>query len=99
MKPNPNRDSDGLLPMVTEIKDLFAIKVRARWLAKKAVVAELKAKNVWVTLVRPAEINERAKAYLSAHPELYDAAFESFKKPDKIAQARMHYFATGSVKP
>ena len=67
MKPNPNRDSDGLLPMVTEIKDLFAIKVRARWLAKKAVVAELKAKNVWVTLVRPAEINERAKAYRT-HP-------------------------------
>jgi hypothetical protein len=67
-------------PMVTMVEDLFAVKVRARSFAKKAVVAELKAKNVPVMLVQPAEINERVKAYLEQHPELYDAAFASFAR-------------------
>ena len=68
-------------PMVTEVKDLFALKHLARFMAKKRVEAELKSKGVRVTLVRPAEINERAKAYLSAHPELYEEAFARFEKP------------------
>jgi hypothetical protein len=67
--------------MMTKIDDLFAVKLRARFFAKKAVVAELRSKGFRVTLVRPAEINERAKAYLDAHPELYQEAFASFEKP------------------
>jgi hypothetical protein len=70
-------------PMITLERDLFAVKYRARYFAKKAVVAELKDKGVRVMLVRPAEINERATEYLKQHPELYDAAFESFKKPQR----------------
>jgi len=68
-------------PMMTKIEDLFAVKVKARFAAKKAVEAELRSKGVRVTLVRPAEINERAKADLDAHPELYLEAFASFEKP------------------
>jgi NAD(P)-dependent dehydrogenase (short-subunit alcohol dehydrogenase family) len=68
-------------PMITKVEDLFAVKHRARFFAKKAVVAELKAKGVRVTLVRPAEINTQANAYLEQHPELYDKAFASFEKP------------------
>jgi hypothetical protein len=49
-----------------------AVKVLARLAAKKAVGAELRAKGVRVTLVRPAEIGAQANAYLAANPQLYD---------------------------
>jgi hypothetical protein len=68
-------------PMMTKVEDLFAVQHLARFMAKKRVEAELKADGVRVTLVRPAEINERAKAYLDAHPELYDEAFARFERP------------------
>ena len=47
-----------------------AVKVLARLAAKKAVQAELKAKGVRVTLVRPAVISAQAQVYLQEHPEL-----------------------------
>jgi hypothetical protein len=53
---------------------ITAIKVLARLAAKKAVQAELKEAGVRVTLVRPAEISERAAQYLLNHPELNERA-------------------------
>jgi len=41
----------------------------ARWIAKKAVEQELREQGVRVTLVRPAIIAEKARAYLGDHPE------------------------------
>jgi NAD(P)-dependent dehydrogenase (short-subunit alcohol dehydrogenase family) len=67
--------------MTTEIKDLFAVKHMARYMAKKRVEAELRDQGLRVSLVRPAEINTLATAYLAAHPELYDEAFARFEKP------------------
>lgn len=59
---------------------ISAVKVLARLAAKKAVQAELRAQGVRVTLVRPAEISERAQVYLQAHPELYQLALERAKR-------------------
>ena len=53
---------------------ICAIKVLARLAAKKAVEAELRAKGVRVTLVKPAEISAQAQVYLQSHPELYREA-------------------------
>jgi hypothetical protein len=53
-----------------------AVYILARLQAKKAVQDELRAQGVRLTLVRPAEIAERAKAYLEQHPELYRLAKE-----------------------
>jgi hypothetical protein len=53
---------------------IHAVKVLARMAAKRAVEAELKAKGVRVTLVRPAEIATQIRAYLDQHPELVDQA-------------------------
>jgi len=47
---------------------ITAVKVLARLAAKKAVEAELRAKGVRVTLVKPAEISAQANAYLAANP-------------------------------
>jgi NAD(P)-dependent dehydrogenase (short-subunit alcohol dehydrogenase family) len=67
--------------MTTKIEDLFAVKHMARYIAKKRVEAELRDEGIRVSLVRPAEINARATAYLEAHPELYQEAFARFEKP------------------
>ena len=53
---------------------ITAVKVLARLAAKKAVEAELRAKGVRVTLVRPAELTVQSQAYLQSHPELIDEA-------------------------
>jgi hypothetical protein len=55
---------------------IHAVKVLAQLAAKKAVEAELRAKGVRVTLVKPAEITAQAQVYLQSHPELIDAAKE-----------------------
>ena len=50
--------------------DKHAINYCARSIAKKAVTEQLRDQGVRVTLVKPAEIAERAKVYLEEHPEL-----------------------------
>ena len=50
-------------------------------MARKRVEAELRDAGVRVTLVKPAEINERATKYLADHPELYEQAYARFEKP------------------
>ena len=57
-----------------------AINYCARSIAKKAVQEELRAAGVRVTLVKPAEITQRARAYLEQHPELYEQALERAKR-------------------
>jgi deoxyribodipyrimidine photolyase-like uncharacterized protein len=63
-----------------------AIAILARLAAKRAVQDELRAQGVRVTLVRPAEITERAKVYLEQHPELYRQALERAKQMGWIKQ-------------
>jgi hypothetical protein len=63
-----------------------AVHVLARLAAKRAVQDELRSQGVRVTLVRPAEIIERAKLYLEQHPELYRQALERAKKMGMIAE-------------
>ena len=55
---------------------ISAVKVLARLEARKAVQDNLRDQGVRVSLVPIAEINEKAQAYLSAHPELYQQALE-----------------------
>ena len=57
-----------------------AINYCARSIAKNAVKEQLRAEGVRVTLVRPAEIAERAKVYLEQHPELYTLALERARR-------------------
>jgi hypothetical protein len=64
----------------------IAITVLARVAAKKAVQEQLKAQGVRVTLVKPAEIAEQAKAYLDANPRLYKEALERAKQLGMIAE-------------
>jgi hypothetical protein len=53
-----------------------AVHVLARLAARKAVQDQLRADGVRVSLVKPAEISEKAQVYLSQHPGLYRAALE-----------------------
>jgi hypothetical protein len=61
----------------------------ARLAAKKAITEQLRAEGARVSLVPPAEINAKVRAYLQAHPELYRAALERaqnlgmFEKPKR----------------
>lgn len=57
-----------------------AINVLARLAAKRAVQDELRSQGVRVTLVKPAVIAERAKAYLDANPHLYEEAYLRAKR-------------------
>ena len=57
-----------------------AIHYCARSIARNAVQEELRAQGVRVTLVKPAEITQRARAYLEQHPELYEQALERAKR-------------------
>ena len=63
-----------------------AINFLARSAAKKAVTEQLRAQGVRVTLVRPAEITERARVYLEQHPELYQLALERAQRMGYIEQ-------------
>jgi hypothetical protein len=55
---------------------ICAVKVLARLAAKKAVEAELRAKGVRTTLVKPTELTALANDYLARHGELYIEARE-----------------------
>jgi NAD(P)-dependent dehydrogenase (short-subunit alcohol dehydrogenase family) len=57
-----------------------AINYCARSIAKNAVKEELRSAGVRVTLVKPAEIAERAQRYLADHPELYTLALERARR-------------------
>ena len=57
-----------------------AVHVLARLAARRAVTAELRAQEVRVSLVKPAEISARGQVYLQAHPELYRDALERAKR-------------------
>ena len=64
-----------------------AINVLARIAAKNAVKEELRAQGVRVTLVKPAEITAKAKAYLEANSHLYEEALLRAWKLGLIPQA------------
>jgi hypothetical protein len=53
-----------------------AVQVLARLSAKKAIVEQLRSEGRREMLVLPAEINAKVRAYLQAHPELYQHALE-----------------------
>ena len=53
-----------------------AVHVLARLAARRAVKEELRSEGVRPTLVKPAEISAKAKAYLANHPELFREAIE-----------------------
>jgi len=52
----------------------LALHVLARLAAKKAIVEQLRNERRRVTLIPPREINPKVRAYLQAHPELYEQA-------------------------
>jgi hypothetical protein len=64
-----------------------AIHVLARLAARNEVKQQLRDQGVRATLVKPAEISERTKAYLEQHPELYEEALQRAWKLGLIAQA------------
>jgi hypothetical protein len=64
-----------------------AIAVLARLEARNAVKAEIRDQGARPSSVKPAEISERAKAYLDAHPELYEAAMQRAWRWSSIDQA------------
>jgi NAD(P)-dependent dehydrogenase (short-subunit alcohol dehydrogenase family) len=76
--------TQGLLPLPIS----FEVHVCARSIAKRAVVQELREQGVRVTLVRPAEINQRATAYIANHPEIWPLAEERARKIEKMEEAR-----------
>jgi hypothetical protein len=53
-----------------------AIGILARLEARKAVQAEIRDQGARPSQVPPAEISERAMAYLDAHPELLEQAMQ-----------------------
>ena len=64
-----------------------AIAILARLAARNEVKQQLRDQGVRVTLVKPAEISERAKAYLEAHPELFEKALQRAWRMGLIEQA------------
>jgi hypothetical protein len=52
-----------------------AISILARLAARNAVKQELRDQAIRPSTVKPAEISERAKAYLDANPHLYEEAY------------------------
>jgi NAD(P)-dependent dehydrogenase (short-subunit alcohol dehydrogenase family) len=57
--------------------------------AKRAVVQELREAGVRVTLVMPAEINQRATAYIASHPEIiWPLAQERARQIEEAEEAR-----------
>jgi hypothetical protein len=57
-----------------------AINIAAQALSKQAIKEEIKARGERLTLVKPAEINARAKVYLEEHPGLWFSAWESVRR-------------------
>ena len=53
-----------------------AVHVLARLAARRAITEQLRSQGVRVSLVKPAEISAKVRAYLQAHPELYQQALE-----------------------
>jgi hypothetical protein len=76
------------MPRANQFKHIgiSAVKVLARLAAKKAVQEQLRAQGVRVTLVKPAEIAEKAKVYLDANPHLYEAALARAKQMGLIRE-------------
>jgi hypothetical protein len=68
----------------------FEVHVAARSIAKRAVVQELREAGVRVTLVRPAEINQRATAYIASHAEIWPLAIERARKIEEAERMRRH---------
>jgi|SRR6516162_7962012 len=68
--------ADQSLPLPTTFKTISVhmIHILARLQAKRLVQDQLRAEGVRVSLVKPAEINERATAYLTKHPEIWKEA-------------------------
>ena len=63
------------------------INIAARAIAKKCVEQELREQGVRVTLVRPAIIAEKARAYITSHPEIWAQALERAWKMEEIEEA------------
>ena len=53
-----------------------AVNVLARLEARNAVKQEIRDQGARPSSVKSAEISERARAYLDAHPELYEEAMQ-----------------------
>jgi hypothetical protein len=64
-----------------------AVAILARLAARNEVKAQLKAQGVRASLVPPAEIAEKAKAYLDANPSLYEEALQRAWKLGLLKQA------------
>jgi hypothetical protein len=81
------RDFGGI--EMTPLPISFEVHVAARAIAKRAVVQELREAGVRVTLVTPAEINQRATAYIASHPEMiWPLAVERARKMEEMEEAR-----------
>ena len=63
------------------------INIAARAIAKKCVEHELREAGVRVTLVRPAIIAEKARAYIGDHPEIWALALERARKMEELEEA------------
>jgi len=63
-----------------------AINYCARAIAKNAVKEQMRARGIRLTLVPARETNERASAYLAAHPELYQLALERARRMGWVEQ-------------
>jgi hypothetical protein len=79
---------------------IHAVRVLARVAAKRAIEAELKAKGVRTSLVRPAELKALADIYFSQHQEeLVELGKERarlmglFEKQSKGSKPRMPFLA------
>ena len=51
------------------------------------VEQELRSEGVRVTLVKPAEINQRATAYIAQHPEIWTLALERARQIEEAEEA------------
>jgi hypothetical protein len=64
-----------------------AVHVLARLAARNEVKQQLRDQAIRPSTVKPAEISERAKAYLEQHPEVYEEAMQRAWKLGLIDQA------------
>lgn len=63
------------------------VGICARALARKYVETELRDQGVRVSLVPVREINERATAYIVAHPEIWAEALERARRIEEAEEA------------
>jgi hypothetical protein len=66
----------------------IGVGIAARMIARKAVRQELRDQGVRVTLVPPAEINQKATAYIATHPEIWVLAVERARKIEEAEEKR-----------